>query len=99
MYATSVDVMYGALSVAILVFTGFLAWMMYYVVQILKQGNEVIAEIREKIAEFEEAITSIKEKVISSATSISFIASQIGSVVDVVKRRSATTAAKKATKK
>jgi predicted PurR-regulated permease PerM len=80
--------MYGALSLAILVFTGFLAWMMYYVVQILKQGNEVIAEIRQKIAEVEEAITSIKEKVVSSATSISFIASQIGSVVDIVKSRS-----------
>lgn len=91
--------MYGVLSIAILIFTGFLAWMMYYVVQILKQGNEVITEIREKITEFEEALTSIKEKVVSSATSISFIASQIGSVVDVVKRRSDKVAAKRATRK
>jgi predicted PurR-regulated permease PerM len=88
MFNTSVDVMYGALSLAIIVFTGFLVWMMYYAVQILKQGNEVIADIRSKIAEFESAIASIKEKVVSSATSISFIASQIGSVVDVIQKRS-----------
>jgi len=91
MYNTSVDVMYGSLSIAIVIFTCFLAWMMYYVVQILKQGNEVIAEVRQKIAEIEEAIVSIKEKVVTSATSISFIASQIGSVVDVVKRHSSAT--------
>lgn len=88
MFETSVDLMYGVLSVSIAVFTGFLVWMMYYAVQILKQGNEVISDVREKIAEFEEALSSIREKVVSSATSISFIASQIGSVVDVVKKRS-----------
>ncbi|MBU0497137.1 MAG: hypothetical protein KKG04_04195 [Candidatus Thermoplasmatota archaeon] len=86
MFDTSIDVMYGIISLCIIVFTGFLAWMMFYVVQILKQGNEVIKEVRQKIVEFEEALTSIREKVISSATSISFIASQIGTVVDVVKK-------------
>ncbi len=90
MYDTSVDVMYGVISLCILIFTGFLVWMMYYVVQILKQGNEVITEIREKIVEFEEALASIKEKVITSATSISFIASQISTVVDAVKAKKAT---------
>lgn len=85
MFDTSIDLMYGALSIAILVFTAFLCWMMYYAIQILKQGNEVIAEIRQKITEFENALAAIKEKVVSSATSISFIASEIGTVVDVVK--------------
>lgn len=88
MFETTIDIMYGIISVCIIVFTGFLAWVMYYVVQILKQGNEVITEIRIKIAEFEEALTSIKEKVISSASSISFVASEIGTIMELVKGRS-----------
>ncbi|OGY86498.1 MAG: hypothetical protein A2233_02975 [Candidatus Kerfeldbacteria bacterium RIFOXYA2_FULL_38_24] len=77
--------MYGALTVSILVFTAFLCWMLYYLVQILKQGNEVIQDVRQKITEFEQALQNIKQKVITSATSISFIASEIGTVVDIVK--------------
>lgn len=85
MFATSLDVMYGVLSLCIIIFTGFLVWIMYYVAQILKQGNEVIAEIREKIAEIEEAVMEVKEKVLSSATSISYVAQEIGGIVDIVK--------------
>lgn len=87
MYDTSIDVMYGIISLCFIVFTGFLAWMMYYVVQILKQGNEVISEIRKKITEFEESLSNIKERVMTSATSISFIASQIGTVVEAIKAK------------
>lgn len=85
MFATSLDVMYGVLSLCIIIFTGFLVWIMYYVAQILKQGNEVIAEIREKINEIEEAVMEVKEKVLSSATSISYVASEIGGIVEIVK--------------
>ncbi|MCW1930609.1 MAG: hypothetical protein KIH62_004855 [Candidatus Kerfeldbacteria bacterium] len=88
MFQTSVDLMYGALTIAIIVFTFFLVWIMYYIVQILKQGNEVITDIRTKIAEFERSINSIREKVVSSASSITFIAQEIGSVVEMVKRHS-----------
>ncbi|MFH1426692.1 MAG: hypothetical protein ABIG66_04685 [Candidatus Kerfeldbacteria bacterium] len=87
MFDTSVDVMYGVISLCILVFTGFLVWIMFYLAQMLKQGNEVITEIREKIAEFEEALSTIKDKVMSSAQAISFIANEVGSVVDFVKDR------------
>lgn len=85
MFESSIDLMYGALTLAIIVFTAFLCWMMYYAIQILKQGNEVIRDIRQKIEEFEYALQSIKEKVMASASSISFIASEIGTVLDVVK--------------
>ncbi|MBI2411089.1 MAG: hypothetical protein HYV32_04330 [Candidatus Kerfeldbacteria bacterium] len=95
MFETSIDLMYGALTIAIIIFTIFLVWMMYYAIQILKQGNEVVRDIRQKIADFEEALTHIREKVVSSATSISFIASEIGSVVDLVKNRKEKKASRK----
>lgn len=87
MFSTSVDLMYGVISLSILVFTGFLVWIMYYVAQILKQGNEVIIEIREKVEEFTETLENIQEKVLSSASSITFIANEVGSVVDFIKDR------------
>lgn len=84
---TPLDLMYVVLSVSIAVFTIFLCAVMYYVIQILKQGNDVLTDIREKIDAFENAVESIKERVVSSATSMSFIAKHIGTVVDVVKKR------------
>lgn len=109
MFQTSLDLMYGVISLSIIVFTFFLVWIMYYVAQILRQGYEVVQEIREKIAEFEEALDTIKDKVLSSAASISFVANEIGTVVDVVqslkpkkratRKRKTTTASKKKTAK
>ena len=86
MFQTSVDLMYGVISICIIIFTIFLVWIMYYIIQILKQGNEVIAEIRQKILEFHDLLTTIREKVFTSAKSITFIASEIGTIVDAVKR-------------
>lgn len=84
MFETSLDLMYGVLSLCIVIFTGFLVWIMYYVAQILRQGNEVVTEIREKIQEIEEAVMEVKEKVVSSATSISYVANEIGGIVEIV---------------
>jgi hypothetical protein len=94
MIESTIDLMYIALTVSILVFTIFLCWMMYYAVQILRQGNEVISDIRQKLAEFEEALANIKDKVMTSAASISLVTSQLGTVIDLVKGRK-----KKSTKK
>jgi predicted PurR-regulated permease PerM len=85
MFDTSTDVLYLVIAGCVVVFTLFLAWGMYYVVQILKQGNEVITEIREKIAMFEEMLTNIKSKVALSTTSIAFVAKEIGTLVEYIK--------------
>ncbi|MFC1597983.1 hypothetical protein ACFL2M_00425 [Patescibacteria group bacterium] len=95
MFETSIDMMYWAISISILVFTGFLVWIMYFIAQILKQGNEVISEIREKIVEFEEAVQQIRDKVMTSANAITFIAQEVGSVVDIVKAKKTRKAAKR----
>ncbi|PIW36414.1 MAG: hypothetical protein COW24_05490 [Candidatus Kerfeldbacteria bacterium CG15_BIG_FIL_POST_REV_8_21_14_020_45_12] len=87
MFSTSVDLLYGVIALSVLVFTAFLVWIMYYIAQILRQGNEVIIEIREKIEEFTETLDEIKDKVLASANSISFVASQIGGVVDFIQER------------
>lgn len=95
MFQTSLDLMYGAIALAVLVFTCFLVWALYYVGQILKQGNEVIRDIRQKVAEFEEVLANIKDKVMTSANSIAFIASEIKTVVDFVQRKKKAASLKK----
>ncbi len=85
MFNTSIDIFYLVLSICLVVFTGFFVWAIYYVVQILKQGNEVITDLRQKLAELEEAVTNIKDRVVTSANTISFIANEIGSVMDIVR--------------
>ncbi len=89
MFTTSVDLLYGVIALCVLVFTAFLVWIMYYVAQILRQGNEVVMEIREKVEEFGNTLEEIKDRVLDSATSISFVASQIGGVVDFIQERQA----------
>lgn len=87
MFDTSLDLMYAAIAVSVIVFTGFLVWALYYFGQILKQGHEMVRDIRQKVAEFEEMLGNIKDKVMTSASSISFIASEIKTVVDLVNRK------------
>lgn len=87
MFETSSDILYGVIAICVLFFTAFLCWGLYYIVQILKQGNEVITDIREKIAEFEQVLDSIKSKVALSATSIAFVAKEIKTIVDFVKEK------------
>lgn len=86
MYATSVDVLYGVISICILLCTIFLVWGMYYIIQILKQANQVVSELRQKIAEFEEALNQIKDKVLTSANAVSIAASEVGNVIEFVRK-------------
>lgn len=85
MFETSTDVLYLVIAICVIVFTFFLVWSMYYVAQILRQGNQVIKEVREKIAMFEEMLMNIKSKVAISTTSIAFVAKEIGTLVDYIK--------------
>lgn len=95
MFETSQDLLYGVVSFSVLIFTGFLVWILFYVAQILRQGNEVISDIRRKIADFEASLNSIKEKVISSATSVTFMAKEIAGIVNFIKAHKRTGAGTK----
>lgn len=95
MFETSTDILYLVIAICVMVFTFFLVWSMYYVAQILRQGNQVIKEVREKIAMFEEMLMNIKSKVALSTTSIAFVAKEIGTLVDFIKDKKTKTRRKK----
>lgn len=87
MLIASQSTLFFTVSVCVLVFTGFLVWIMYYLAQIMKQSNEIIIDVRKKMAELEETVNNIKDKVNASASSITFIASEIKNILEFVQDR------------
>ncbi|MFA6474585.1 MAG: hypothetical protein WCV88_00100 [Patescibacteria group bacterium] len=78
MIFTTQDILYVTVSVCILLFTIFLIWIMYYLVQITRQSNEMITDFRDKMEELDASVKVIKDKVNESVD-------QIGSVLDIVR--------------
>lgn len=85
MFATSQDVLYITVAACIAVFTLFLVWIMYYVVQITRQSNEMISDFREKIEDLDATVQVIKEKVTTSVDSLSSVSQQIGNILEIVR--------------
>lgn len=85
MFETSQDILYITVAVCIAVFTVFLVWIMYYVAQISRQSNEMIADFRQKMEELDETMTSLKTKVNDSVDSLAAVSSQVGSILEFIK--------------
>src|SRR3989344_1482866 len=63
MFETSQDILYVVISFCVLWATVFLCWMLYYVVRILKNANQIIEEFRVRLQTLSEAISYIRGKV------------------------------------
>ncbi len=87
MFTTSLDLLYGVIALCLIIFTGFLAWIMFYMVQILKQGNQVISDIRQQLSDLQQLLESVRDRVVNSTNSISMIAKHIGGIVQFIQRR------------
>ncbi len=85
MLNNSQDVLYITVSICVATFTFFLVWIMYYVAQISRQSNEMIADFREKMEELDESIQDIKEKVSTSVDSLATVSEQVGNIMEVVR--------------
>ena len=85
MFGTTQDILFIVLGFCVLVLTGFLAWVLYYLANILRQTNEMIAEFRVKMEELSESLDNLKEKVMASAASISFVAKEVGNIMTFIK--------------
>lgn len=68
------DLLYLALSVAILWIAAFLCWGLYELARLLHQANQMVSDTREKISRVEKAIGAIKEKLESSVNYLGMFA-------------------------
>lgn len=85
MLETSKDLLFIVISFCVLVFTGFLVWILYYLAMILKQTNEVVADARRKLEAIDEILYAIKEKVALSAATISAVARGVTQILNYFK--------------
>lgn len=62
-FETSKDILYLVISFCILWVTVFLCWMLYYVMRLLRNANEVVEEFRVRLNALTDAINYIRGKV------------------------------------
>lgn len=60
---SSKDILYLVLAFCVLWFTAFVCWALYYVITILRDASNAVAEIRDRINAIDEAIHSVRRKV------------------------------------
>lgn len=87
MLETSKDLLFIVISFCVLIFTGFLAWCMYYLAMILKQSNEVVADVRRKLETIDTILNTIREKVALSAATLSAVAKMVTQILNHFKGR------------
>ena len=73
MLENSKDLLYIVLSFAVLWITVFLCWLIYYLVSILRNANEMVEELRERFRGIEDAIRSIRDKMEHATSTLSFV--------------------------
>lgn len=71
---SSKDILYLVLAFCILWLTAFLCWALYYVITILRDASNAVAEIRDRIAAIDHAVRMVREKVEASLGSFGVVA-------------------------
>ena len=87
MFETSKDLLYVVISFAVLWLTIFFSWMLYYVIMILKQSNDMVKGVREKIEKVGETIEKIKEKFDHASNYVGFLAKAVEKLVEFTKEK------------
>jgi len=81
------DLLYIALTIAVLWIAAFLCWGLYELGRLLHQANDMVQDTREKISRVEKAIASIKEKLESSVNYLGMFATGWKSFLALFEKR------------
>ncbi len=87
--ANSQDILYLVLAFCILWITVFLAWLMYYGIQAVRQVYQTVSQIKAKIDAVDEVIRLVKEKLTSSSSYLTLIVGGVKKVVELLGEREA----------
>lgn len=78
------DILLITLSVCLGLFTLFLCWTMFYIVQLLRESLLLVRETRAKIDEFFEFIDMLKDKVTSSVSYLGMLSEGVTQILKFV---------------
>ena len=81
MLENSKDLLYIVLSFSALWLTVFLCWLIYYLVSILRNANEMTEELRERFRGIEEAMRSIRDRMEHATSTFSFVAEGVTKLI------------------
>src|SRR5687768_14720872 len=84
---SSKDILFLVLAFCALWFTAFVCWALYYVITILRDASNAVAEIRDRIAAIDDAVRMVREKVESSLGSFGIAAAGMKMVGNYLAKR------------
>ncbi|OGY79026.1 MAG: hypothetical protein A3B74_04035 [Candidatus Kerfeldbacteria bacterium RIFCSPHIGHO2_02_FULL_42_14] len=78
---TSLDFLYIIIAVCILILTIFLVWVLYYVAQLLRQGHDIMMQVRKTVSEIEQSIDAIHQRISQSTHSLVSVVQECASML------------------
>lgn len=100
MLENSKDLLYIVLSFSVLWVTVFLCWLIYYLVSILRNANEMVEELRERFRGIEDSIRSIRDRMEHATSTLSFVSDGVMRLIQYfISRRRAVSEDKENVKK
>ena len=86
---TSTDILHLSIAAAILLIALFFCWMMFYIIMMLKDARDMVADVRQKMAAIDGAIQSIRSKVESGLSSFGVVAAALKQVMSFMMEKRA----------
>lgn len=79
--STSQDIFFLVLAFCVLWITVLLAWLLYYVISMVRDMHRTIARVKQTLQAVEETITMVKEKFNGSASYVTGLATTLAKLV------------------
>lgn len=77
------DILYLAIALSVLVFTGFMCWLIFYATQILKSASMIVNEVRDRLL----SITSMLGDLASKVERVYDMVSSFSGIGDMIKNK------------
>lgn len=78
---TSIDILYLIIALCILILTIFLVWVLYYVAMLLRQGHDIMLQVRKTVSEIEQSIEAIHQRISQSTHSLASVVQECSSML------------------
>jgi methyl-accepting chemotaxis protein len=82
MFESSKDILFLVLALCSLLFTAFVCWALWYVIQMLREAAEAFESVTAKLHAIDEAMRGIKEKLEHSASYLGVVATGVKVLID-----------------
>lgn len=87
MLSSTKDILFLALTVAVVVLTFFLAWLLYYLVSIIRQAHSVMKETTEAITKIHGILDSIRDSISQSSSHLALVVTAVKQLAGLYSRR------------